>query len=97
MKRTIYVPEMLANIHAANRDQYAEQLRAVGADFLFIAPERSYMFESEAVQDAAIETIKEHLQYFRSQGFACGLWIQSFGFGNPLTKKEKEATKDMTQ
>jgi len=97
MKRTIYVPEMLANIQATNRDQYAKQLRAVGADFLFIAPERSYMFESETVQDAAIETIKEHLQYFRSQGFGCGLWIQAFGFGNPLSKKEKEVSKDMTK
>ena len=90
----LYIPIMNSNITEENRGAYAEQLRAVGADTVFIAMDYYTFFLDD--RTALFEKTASHVRYFRDCGFGVGIWFQAFGFGAGATHAECEKTKHFT-
>ena len=90
----LYIPIMNSNITEENRSAYAEQLRAVGADTVFIAMDYYTFFLDD--RTALFEKTASHVRYFRDCGFGVGIWFQAFGFGAGATHAECEKTKHFT-
>ena len=98
MKRKLNCPIMLGNLSFDNRAEYLTQLKEAGADRLFIAIERSYVFTGETRERRQmLKELSEHIRYFESEGLEVGLWINSFGFGTPMSNEEIEHSRGMTK
>ena len=91
----LYVPMMNSNITEENRASYAQQLRAVGAEVVFIAMDYFTFFLDDRA--ALMEQTASHICYFRDLGFSVGIWFQAFGFGGGATNAECEKTKHFTK
>jgi len=98
MKRKIYVPIMYSNITQENCCDYVNHLNKVGADFVFIAIDRSLLFTTDSeYKKAAVSDLKKYLEFFKNQGFETGVWTQAFGFGNALAPQDAKRTENMTK
>ena len=95
MKTTLYTPLMNSSMTEKTRPRYAMQLREAGADFVWIALDRFSFFLDD--RGAVMQQLAENLAYLGEQGFACGVWMQAFGFGNPLSRAEQEVTAGFTK
>lgn len=95
MSRKLIVPEMLSNLNRDNRDEYLRQLKEAKADRLFIAVDRCHFFEND--RSAMTEKLAEYVHFFEAGGIEVGAWVQAFGFGNPLTKREAAVSQGMTK
>ena len=82
MMTKLYVPLMLSSITPDTRPLYARDLHVMEADTVWIAPDRYTLFLPDRTD--LIEELREHITYFREEGFEVGLWIQAFGFGDGL-------------
>ena len=89
----LYVP--VANrVVTGHREKYIEQLKRLDNPFVMVYIDRKYDPE---VQAKNLAELKENLAYFEAQGFDTGVWVQAFGFGNPLEGREAELTKGYTR
>ena len=95
MKRKLNCPIMYGNVSKENREEYLKMLKEAGATRLFIAPARNCIFKREI--EKVFAELSEHVQYFQEQGLEVGIWINSFGFGNPFSKEEAEFAKGLTK
>ena len=95
MKTKLYVPLMLSSITPDNRPLYVRDLHAMEADAVWIAVDRYPLFLSD--RDDLMEELREHITYFREEGFEVGLWIQAFGFGDGLPAMADGMTDSWTK
>lgn len=98
MNRKIYVPIMLSNISFENREEYVNHLKKIGADFVFIAIDRDFLFSTDSdYKKTTAENFKNHINFFANAGFETGAWFQAFGFGNSLSPNDAHRTRNMTK
>lgn len=95
MKRKLNCPILYGNVSKEDREYYLKMLKEAGATRLFIAPGRNCIFKREI--EKVFAELKEHVQYFQENGLEVGVWINSFGFGNPLSKEEAEFAQGLTK
>ena len=95
MKRKISCPIMLSNVSCENREQYLKMLKEAEAFRVFIAAGRDLIFHRE--KEKAFEKLQDHIAYFKANGLEVGVWVNSFGFGNPLSQAEAEAAEGLTK
>lgn len=75
------VPIMNSNVNETTRPMLLEQIRGSAAERVWIALDR-YTFFADRTRD--MELLRENLRYFEENGFEVGVWMQAFGFGDPL-------------
>ena len=87
MGKKLYIPLMDTTLTAENREQYVAWLKRIKADGVFIASlQRSkLLFGKQEECETVARTLGEQVSYFKSHGFIVGIWISSFGFGEPLS------------
>lgn len=76
-----HVPIMNSNVDENTRPVYLRQIREADADRVWIALDR-YTFFEDRTRD--MERLRENLRYFEENGLEVGVWMQAFGFGDPL-------------
>lgn len=86
MKRNMSCPVLFDNVTYENRAEYVRMIKEVGARRVFIAPGREFIFRKE--MDERVKRLQDHVQYFQGEGLEVGVWVNSFGFGNPFSKEE---------
>jgi len=62
---------------------------------VFLAVEWDLLF-SEDRRDA-LRLLRENLHFFSDAGMECGVWLQAFGFGDPLPARGLEISRDFTK
>ena len=95
MKRKLSAPVMFSNLTYENRADYLASLKETQTERLFIAMNRYYLFMEDRTE--VLKELQEHLRYFEEHGIEAGVWINSFGFGNPLSNFEAEKSQGMTK
>ena len=95
MKTKLYVPLKLNTVNNATRPEYMRLLREAGADFVFFALERT--FDNGEEEKAQIAALKRETIIFEKEGFETGVWLQAFGFGTPLPKKDLPLTESFVR
>jgi len=95
-KCRMYLPLMMETLDAHSRVGYAQKMKEMGVDVVFVAyPDVTFLPDEERF--AYIQRSGEHVDYFRSQGFEAGIWIESFGFGPPLDENAKRVMGEKGQ
>lgn len=98
MRRKISCPIMFSNLSYENRADYLVLLKETEAERVFIATGRDFIFTKFDNQyEKALKELGNHIQYFKQEGLEVGIWVNSFGFGNPLSVKEAKVTTGMTK
>jgi len=89
----LYVP--VANrVVTGHREKYVEQLKRLDNPFVMVYIDRKYDPE---VQAKNLAELKENLAYFEAHGYDAGVWVQAFGFGNPLEGHEADIAAGYTR
>lgn len=83
------VPFMNSNLNQSSRELFLKQARQANAGRVWIALDRKSLF----CRDNHMELLKENLHFFESHGFETGVWMQAFGFGDPLPYQECDWTR----
>jgi len=78
------VPVLNSNVTESSRTLFLEQAKQANASRVWIALDRSSLFNRED----HLERLEENLRFFESHGMDAGVWIQAFGFGEPLSYKQ---------
>ena len=79
------VPIMNSRVSEDTRGEYLRQIREANADRVWIALERRTLFEDRADD---LRRLSENLRFFEENGLSVGVWMQAFGFGDPLPYAE---------
>ncbi len=66
-------------------EQYIEKLKIAGADMVWLGIRRSFLPEY------GMANLKQNISLLKQAGFAVGVWMQAFGFGDPVQEKELPA------
>ena len=77
---TLSIPLALSTLSPETRAIYAAQCHEAGASRIFLG-----IGETLALADADYAEIRAHLDFFKSEGFEVGLWINSNGHGVVLS------------
>lgn len=83
------VPLMNSNLNETSRSLFLEQIKQADASRVWIALDRESFFERKD----HLERLKENLRFFESNGLETGVWIQAFGFGDPLSYEKCNWTR----
>ena len=75
------VPLMQSTLTEATRPVYLQQVKAAGAARVWIAMNRKTLFSDRTEY---LKQLGESLCFFEDNGVECGVWMQGFGFGDPL-------------
>lgn len=86
MKQALYVPIMGSIFHKYPAETLAS-LKAAGADDIFYVGTFPYKEEEYA---ESINTIRADLPVLNEAGYSVGIWLQSLGFGQPLSEESKK-------
>ena len=78
MNNKLYIPLYCGNFTEENLQVYARLLKKCEADCVFLALDRESFFTGEK---KFFDNVTRFVEYFESQGFECGVWMQAFGFG----------------
>ncbi len=74
-----------------------EELRAMGADRVYIALEQRLPFgKGTAEGDRLFASLKEKIDFYTSAGLEVGVWIDTLGFGGPHEPYNAKAVKSFT-
>ena len=68
-------------------DTYIKQLKKSSAQFVFLALRRT--FDPDLIK-TDLRSLGQNIKLLSDEGFDVGCWVQSFGFGNPLTESEQK-------
>ena len=60
-----------------------EELRAMGAERVFLSAEQRLPFEKGSERDRIFASLKEKIDFYTDAGLEVGVWIESLGFGGP--------------
>lgn len=87
MDKKLYVPLMDTTLTAENREEYLAWLKRIKADTVFIAclQRKALLFDTQKKCDEYTRTLGKHVAFFKSHGFVVGVWISTFGYGEPLS------------
>lgn len=69
------------------RGEYIEALKTSDAKMVFLCLRRS--FDPQTLMDD-FRDMAQNILFLEEQGFIAGCWLQSFGFGNPVTYGEEK-------
>ena len=83
------IPVMNSNTNEKTRQDFLETLKASKAQRVWIAYDRSALFE----RGDSLKQLEENLRFFEEHGFEAGVWMQAFGFGDPLTLEQCQWTR----
>lgn len=75
------VPLLNSNINEASRDLFLEQAKRANASRIWIALDRGSLFD----RGDHLKRLEKNLRFFETHGIETGVWIQAFGFGEPLS------------
>lgn len=81
----LYVPVM-NNLFAKYKDEYLKRFAAAGVSRVFLAIGQPILSDLYA---AEMEALAKNVRDIESAGYEVGAWINSFGFGAPMTDEEK--------
>ena len=79
------IPIMNSNVTESNRNEYLCQIKAAEVRRVWLALDRRTLF-SDREED--LQRLWENLRFFEENGFETGVWMQAFGFGDPLPYTE---------
>lgn len=89
----LYVP--VANrVVTHHRKAYQEQLARLDEPYIMVYIDRKYDPDTQARN---LAELKENLAFFHALGYDAGVWVQAFGFGNPLEGHEADLTAGYTR
>ena len=80
---------MNSAVNERTREVLLEQIRLAGACRVWIALDRASFFERKD----HINRLEENLRFFERNGLETGVWIQAFGFGDPLPYEQCSWTR----
>lgn len=83
------IPIMNSNLNETTRQETLAQLKQAKAGRVWIALDRASLFDRKD----HIERLRENLRFFEQNGFEIGVWIQVFGFGDPLPHVQCDWTR----
>lgn len=83
------VPVMNSNLNEATRLVLLRQMKAAKARRVWIALDRASFFE----RGDHMERLGENLRFFEENGLKTGVWMQAFGFGDPLPHSACDFTR----
>ena len=83
------VPLLNSNLNESSRKQFLEQAQRANASRVWIALDRGSLFNRED----HLERLEENLHFFEDHGMETGVWIQAFGFGEPLSYEQCNWTR----
>lgn len=78
------IPIMNSNTTEETRQSFLETLIASKARRLWIALDRSSLFD----RGDSLKRMEANIRFFEGHGFETGVWMQAFGFGDPLTLEQ---------
>ena len=84
------VPLMNSNVTRENRERLLEQIQSSRAHRVWIAFDRRTLFSDRAEE---LALLGENLRFFEAAGLEVGVWIQAFGFGEPLSYEKCSWTR----
>ncbi len=89
----LYSQIPLSDVSDANRATYVADAKAAGVDAVWISVVD--FFEKGEKRQATLGHLAKEIRHFESAGFAVGVWINAFGYGNERTFF-KDSTKITT-
>lgn len=96
MTNNLYIPLWNSTVCDENRNEYLRQLSALPVRRIFLSLDRSLLFTHGKKRSDCIAHLCENIAAFQKAGYRVGVWINAFGFGNPLSEEERELTKNYT-
>lgn len=91
----ISVPIMNENVNSETREATLQQIREIGAFRVWIASSQEILFGGADTEH--YRQLKVNIDYFKAAGYEVGVWINSYGFGGPLTKERAQIAKNWTR
>ena len=79
------IPILNSNVNTENRKIILEMLKKAKANRLWLALDRWTLFK----RGNAVSELSDNIRFFENSGIETGVWMQAFGFGDPLPKGEK--------
>ena len=86
----LYSQVPLSDVSDANRATYVADAKAAGVDAVWISVVD--FFEEDARRKPILDHVAAEIRHFEAAGFAVGVWINAFGYGN-----ERPFFKDSTK
>ena len=82
---------MNSAVNEKNREEYARLLQGLEVKDIFLAVDRRLFFMRGVQRDTYLASLQENIEFFEDGGYSVGVWLQAFGFGEPL---EGDAAKE---
>ncbi|MBQ7321990.1 MAG: ASCH domain-containing protein [Clostridia bacterium] len=95
--KKLYIPLMNSAVREDTRAEYLEQLSAFRDAHLFFAVDRQMFFSRGAARAAMCRLLQENIAFFQKHGYHVGIWVQAFGFGDPLQGENARVAKNYTR
>ena len=92
--RKLYVPIMVNP--RQNREQYLKDFKDLGVDHVFLSCGERWPLVSDEVRDQWMAQIKDANDFYTKNGYECGVWISTIGYGGPLFS-DATNTGELTQ
>ncbi len=92
-QRKLYVP-IYANLFPKYQEQYLKDFKECGARAILLAVGFPLCKEDQKEQ---LQHIRQSVPVLEAEGFEAYVWMNSFGFGTPLSEQEKKETQNFTK
>ena len=94
--KDLYIPLMNDTLCEKTRAAYVEQLARLPVKRVFLALDRAAFFARGEARTAHMNALRENIRFLQAAGYPVGVWLQAFGFGDPLSERAKAITTDYT-
>lgn len=92
-QQKLYVP-IYANLFPKYQEQYLKDFKECGAKAVFLAVGFPLCKED---QEEQLQYVKQSVPVLEAAGFEAYVWMNSFGFGIPLTEQEEQISATFTK
>ena len=79
-----------------NKSQYLQDFEKLDVDFVFLSCDERWPLVSDEVREAWLDLAKEANTFYTENGYECGVWISTIGYGGALFSNAKNEG-EMTQ
>lgn len=93
MSRKLYVP-VFADLFCKYEEQYLCDFKTCGADAVFLSVG---MPLTPSEQEQTLRCVERGVARLKEEGYDSFVWINSFGFGSPLSPEEKAVVEDFAR
>ena len=83
---------IMSDLFIKHSTRYLEQLKASGAEFVWLAPHREFNPENLKKE---YDILPQCIKILENAGFGVGVWIQAFGFGEPIAERNLPFTENI--